>query len=72
MDDLRALIDASKCATEGCHNAATVRYESGGIGSPYCAECAAVIQAMWPCCSFCIEPIHAIAALRAKLAEGDG
>lgn len=36
----------TECATEGCAQAATVRFERGGVGSDYCHDCYMCIQAL--------------------------
>lgn len=33
-----------ECATDGCHRAATEHFESGGIGSAYCRDCASLVR----------------------------
>lgn len=38
--------DGEVCATEGCGNAATERFESGGVGSIHCPSCIANIAAI--------------------------
>lgn len=36
----------TECATEGCAQTATVRFERGGVGSDYCHDCYMRIQAL--------------------------
>jgi hypothetical protein len=38
---------AGYCATEGCDNAGTERFEAGGVGSVYCPGCAASIEVLF-------------------------
>lgn len=33
-----------ECATDGCHRVATEYFESGGIGSGYCRDCASLVR----------------------------
>jgi hypothetical protein len=35
-----------ECATEGCEQTATVRFERGGVGSDYCRDCYMRVQAL--------------------------
>ncbi len=37
---------SNECATEGCANAGTERFEAGGVGSSYCPDCHAKIIAL--------------------------
>ena len=43
---LQAPQDAGECATDGCGNTATGRFESGGVGSHHCPSCLAKIAAL--------------------------
>lgn len=36
----------TECATEGCEQPATVRFERGGVGSDYCHDCYMRIQSL--------------------------
>lgn len=36
----------TECATEGCAQTATVRFERGGVGSDYCRDCYMRIQSL--------------------------
>ncbi|MCO5072051.1 MAG: hypothetical protein M9944_12675 [Rhizobiaceae bacterium] len=42
---LQAPQEAGECATDGCGNTATGRFESGGVGSHHCPSCLAKIAA---------------------------
>ena len=43
---LQAPQEAGECATDGCGNTATGRFESGGVGSHHCPGCLAKIAAI--------------------------
>ncbi|MCB1470917.1 MAG: hypothetical protein KDK08_28000 [Rhizobiaceae bacterium] len=43
---LQAPQEAGECATDGCGNTATGRFESGGVGSHHCPSCLAKIAAL--------------------------
>lgn len=51
-----------ECATEGCGNPGTVRFESGGVGSAYCVDCFGKVKAL-------ASPAQAIAAEGEMLLE---